>query len=39
MLRIGLGYSTTTYHTKDECDEEHADSKINNYNDKRNMDK
>jgi hypothetical protein len=31
-------YSITTC-IKDECDEEHADSKINNYNAERNMDK
>jgi hypothetical protein len=36
-LRID-SYSITTYHIKDECNEENADSKINNYNDKQ-MDK
>jgi len=37
-LRIELNYSITTC-IKDGCDEKHADSKINNYNDERNMDK
>jgi len=36
-LRIELGYSITTC-IKNECDEEHTDSKINNDNAKR-MDK